>query len=228
MTRETSADGGRAAGVLDGARRQFDRWSQTYDRSWLNELVFFPGIRFCLEQILTWQAARTTARFDALDVGCGTGTFLMELSRLEWAGRLAGLDYSPEMVRRAGERAASSGLGERVQFTTGDAESPPFADGSFDVLTCANSFHHYPNQAAVVAAFRRVLRPGGLLVIVDGFRDNVVGWVIFDLAVATAERNVHHASWSEMRRHCEAAGFSDIRQQKRNVLAPLLITTARA
>lgn len=228
MTPDTGGADGRAAGVLDGARRQFDRWSQTYDRSWLNELVFFPSIRFCFEHILTWQAARSERRFDALDVGCGTGTFLMELSRIESAGRLAGLDYSPEMVRRAQEKAGSSGLGERVQFATGDAETPPFPDGSFDVLTCANSFHHYPNQPAVVAAFRRVLRPGGLLVIIDGFRDNVVGWVIFDVAVSTAERNVHHASWSEMRRYCQAAGFSDIRQEKRNVLAPLLVTTARS
>jgi SAM-dependent methyltransferase len=107
-----------------------------------------------------------------------------------------------------------------------DSERLPFADGAFDVVTCCNSFHHYPHQAAAVAGFRRVLRPGGMLVLIDGFRDNVVGWVVFDVFVERIEKHVHHASWSEVRGMIESAGFSKLDQRKLNVLAPLLVSVA--
>lgn len=108
----------------------------------------------------------------------------------------------------------------------GDSERLPFADESFDVVTCCNSFHHYPHQAAVIRGFQRVLRPGGLLVLVDGFRDNVIGWLVFDVGVALAEGKVHHAAWSDVRGMIQAAGFSTLRQRKLNVLAPLLVSVA--
>jgi ubiquinone/menaquinone biosynthesis C-methylase UbiE len=110
----------------------------------------------------------------------------------------------------------------------GDSERLPFADASFDVLTCCNSFHHYPHQPAVIREFRRVLRPGGMALLIDGFRDNVVGWVVFDVIVTLAERDVHHAPWSSVRKWFQQAGLRDIRQRKMNVLAPLLITTGFA
>ena len=84
-----------------------------------------------------------------------------------------------------------------------------------------------PHQAAVIHEFHRVLRPGGLLIMIDGFRDNVIGWVIFDVAVTLVEGHVHHAAWSEIRRMADDAGFRDLQQRKLNVLAPLLVTVAQ-
>ena len=60
----------------------------------------------------------------------------------------------------------------------------------------------------------------------DGFRDNVIGWVIFDVAVASVEKEVHHAPWTEVRDMIHAAGFTTLRQRKMNVLAPLLVNVA--
>jgi SAM-dependent methyltransferase len=137
---------------------------------------------------------------------------------------LVGLDYSPAMVRRLAGKIGTPPQGSRLHAVLGDSERLPFASESFDLVTCCHSFHHYPHQAVVVREFARVLRPGGLLVVVDGFRDNVVGWVVFDLAVSLAEREVHHASWSELRDMILAAGFATLRQRKLNVLAPLLVS----
>jgi len=212
--------------VKSAARRQFERWSRSYDRSWLNELIFFPSIRACQEEILRWQHARGPRAYRALDVGCGTGTLLTLLSRDPHAERLIGLDYSPAMIRKLADKVAESDAAGRVHGVVADSERLPFQDGSFDVVTCCNSFHHYPHQAAVIAGFRRVLRPGGMLVLIDGFRDNVIGWIVFDVGVGLAEGNVHHAPWSSVRQMAEQAGFSEIRQRKRNVLAPLLVTVA--
>lgn len=216
----------RHAEIRRSARQHFDRWADSYDRSWLGELVFFPAVRVCQEEIARWQTQRGGRPFRMLDVGCGTGALLTQMADWPAAELLVGLDYSPVMVRHLAQKIATSPYADRLHALVGDSERLPLADESLDVVTCCNSFHHYPHQAAVIREFRRILRPGGLLVLVDGFRDNVVGWVVFDVGVATIEENVHHAAWSEVRDMITAAGFATLRQRKMNVLAPLLVSVA--
>jgi len=216
----------RAAHVKRHARVHFEQWARSYDRSRLNELVFYPSIRACLEEITLWLPEHGDAPFNMLDVGCGTGTLLALASRLRQAGQLVGLDYAEAMVRRAAEKFAGLDTPVRPHVVRGDAERLPFHDRTFDVVSCCNSFHHYPRQAEAVREFRRVLRPGGVLILIDGFRDNVIGWVVFDVGVAMVEGHVHHAAWSEIKRMVHDAGFANLRQRKKNVLAPLLINTA--
>ncbi len=210
------------------AQAQFEKWALSYDRSWLNEFIFFPSIRTCQEEIRRWQQRRGATPYRMLDVGCGTGSLLGIMASDPLAELLVGLDYAGEMIRRAGEKFARSQFADKLHALRGDSERLPFGDHTFDVITCCNSFHHYPHQGAAIRGFARVLRPGGLLVLIDGFRDNVIGWVIFDVAVATVEKHVHHAPWSEVRAMIEAAGFEQVRQRKVNVLAPLLVSTAIA
>ncbi|MEW6251563.1 MAG: methyltransferase domain-containing protein [Planctomycetota bacterium] len=216
----------RHAEIRRHAQRRFDRWAVGYDRSRLNELVFFPAMRACQEEITRWQARRGAQPYRWLDVGCGTGTLLSLVAPDSAAELLVGIDYSPIMVGRFAEKIALAANGGRPHAVQADAERLPFADASFDVITCCNSFHHYPHQAAVLCGFRRLLRPGGLLVLIDGFRDNLIGWIIFDVAVAHIEGNVHHATWSQVRDMLKAAGFADLRQRKLNVLVPLLVSIA--
>ncbi len=222
------ASGGRradSAHVKREARAHFDRWALSYDRSRLNELVFFPSIRVCQAQIARWKHSHRGG-YSMLDVGCGTGTLLALQAQDAAAEQLVGLDYSPVMAARAAEKFSQSEQRGRLSALVGDSERLPFGDSSFDVITCCNSFHHYPHQAQVLLGFRRVLRRGGMLILIDGFRDNVIGWVIFDVCVAGIEGNVHHAPWSQVRAHAAQAGFSRIEQRKLNVLAPLLVTVA--
>jgi ubiquinone/menaquinone biosynthesis C-methylase UbiE len=219
------------------ARTHFDRWAVNYDRSWLSELVFNPSMRACHEEILRWQANRDSAAYRLLDVGCGTGNLLLSLAADPQAEELVGLDYSEEMVRRVAAKIGAARIeatsaepakqSDRLRVVHGDAEHLPFEDASFDVVACCNSFHHYPHQGTVIRGFHRVLRPGGLLVLIDGFRDNVVGWLVFDVAVKLVEKAVHHASWSAVRAMLTESGFSAVAQRKLNVLAPLLVSTAR-
>lgn len=225
-SRQTDPPPDRHQQVKHTARAHFDRWARSYDRSWLSELVFYPSIRACQEEIVRWQQRRGPAVYRLLDVGCGTANLLAVLAADPDAVELVGLDYSPEMVRRADAKLRSFGEADRLRVVHGDAEHLPFEKDAFDVVTCCNSFHHYPHQAAVVGEFHRVLRPGGMLIVVDGFRDNVIGWVVFDVFVALFERRVHHAAWSEVRRWTDDAGFTDVRQRKLNVLAPLLVSVA--
>ncbi len=109
-----------------------------------------------------------------------------------------------------------------------DSERLPFAPASFDLVTCANSFHHYPDQLGVVTQMRRVLRPGGAVILLDGFRDNAIGWFVFDVVVAAVEKDVHHAAWHEIDAMFQGAGLRNIRRRKYNLLFPVLVTTGDA
>ena len=223
------------ARVRGQARAEFDKWALSYDRSALNGIIFFPSIRRCLEEVTRWQSQRQGGPqpFRLLDVGCGTGTLLNLLSRDPLAERLVGLDYSPVMIRLAIEKLdarrqsaadPAQDAGAPPGFVVGDSERLPFADGTFDLVTCCNSFHHYPHQAAAVRSFCRVLRPGGRLILIDGFRDNLLGWMIFDVGVTLIEGHVHHAGWKELRGMMAGVGFREIIQRKLNVFAPLLVS----
>ena len=95
-----------------------------------------------------------------LDVGCGNGGFL-SLVRTDYR-TLAGADLAPEMIKFAKQR-----LGETVDLRVADSEHLAWDTGTFDCVTCNYSFHHYPNPGVVLLEMRRILKPGGHLVISD-------------------------------------------------------------
>jgi len=119
-------------------------------------------------------------------------------------------------------------LSDRVHLVQGDSERLPFTDNSFDLVTCSHSFHHYPNQARVVAEMHRILRPGGRLMIIDGDRDRWWGRLIFDVIVVLMEGRVKHLTGQAMARLYQAAGFAEIVQFRRGGPLPFLLTIGRA
>ncbi len=204
------------------AKAEFEAWAGTYDHSLLNHFLFQPSYRMFLEELCAWE--RTRGPFDLLDVGCGTGTFDGMLAGSGLPARITGMDYAPAMCRVGCEKATRAGAADRLSYVAGDSEHLPFADASFDVVTCSNSFHHYPHQQKVIQDVRRVLRPGGRLMLIDGFRDNVIGWVVFDVIITAVEKHVFHAPWSTIDGYYRAAGFREIRRRKFNFWFPALLT----
>ncbi|MDX6685112.1 MAG: hypothetical protein QOF26_3080 [Baekduia sp.] len=90
-----------------------------------------------------------------LDAGCGSGRTLDDLARY---GRVSGVDLSPEAVAAARRRGHDDVRVARV-------EELPFADATFDVVTCLDVVEHTPDDRATLAELRRVTRPGGLMVV---------------------------------------------------------------
>jgi ubiquinone/menaquinone biosynthesis C-methylase UbiE len=209
------------------ASRQFDAWADSYDRSLLNRFLFKPAYLVFLEELARWYQDYTRP-IDLLDVGCGTGTFEAMVSQTMLPVRVVGLDYAEPMCRVASDKARQEGVADGVSFVNGDSEHMPFDDGSFDVVTCANSFHHYPHQQAVIHDMKRVLRPGGRLMLIDGFRDNIIGWFVFDVVIAMVEKHVHHAPWTQIHEYFTEAGLTSIQRRKFNYWFPLLLTSAQS
>jgi ubiquinone/menaquinone biosynthesis C-methylase UbiE len=209
------------------ASSEFEAWAGSYDRSLLNHFLFRPSYLAFIEELVRWRGADGTP-LDLLDIGCGTGTLAAMLIGSSLPVHVVGLDFAESMAVVASQKAREAHAGDRARFVRADSEHLPFADASFDVVTCSNSFHHYPDQQACVRQMRRILRPGGRLMIIDGFRDNILGHLTYDLIIGIVEKGVHHATWSQMRRHFEAAGFADVRQRKINIFFPILMTIGAA
>lgn len=99
---------------------------------------------------------------NVLDVGCGTRAVIELLCGKHPGAHYTGLDLTPDMVAVAQAKKLTG-----CTFVGGDAEDLPFAEAGFDAVLCSNSFHHYPNPERFLAGARRVLRPGGRLILRD-------------------------------------------------------------
>jgi len=109
---------------------------------------------------------RPLTPLQVLDIGCGTGTFLGQLATSHPTHAYTGVDLSPFYVAHA--RRSLRLLGN-VSVVQANAEALPFADQSFDVVTSIYLFHELPPRVRrrVFTEMKRVLRPGGLLIVQD-------------------------------------------------------------
>jgi len=111
------------------------------------------------------------AGIELLDVATGTGATLLAVAeRLADSGRLVGVDLSPEMLERAAERVRERSL-VNVSLHLMDAEALKFADESFDCVLSSFGLSSLPDKPGALQEFRRVLRPGGRIGLLDAF-----GW----------------------------------------------------
>ncbi len=99
-----------------------------------------------------------------LDVATGTGRLPLILARnAKFDGHVIGLDASRRMLNRAQEKIATARFESFASLLHHDASELPFADGSFDVVTCLEALEFMPDPQAALAEMIRVLRHGGLL-----------------------------------------------------------------
>jgi ubiquinone/menaquinone biosynthesis C-methylase UbiE len=140
------------AGYWDGRSAGFERMQGIHNRQ--------------QKEAWTGFLARTVGEAPkaVLDVGTGTGFLALLLAGM--GHRVKALDLSPGMVEQARRNAAERGLA--AEFAVADGESLPEPDGAYDVLVNRNVLWTLPRPEQAVADWKRVLKPGGLLVVIDG------------------------------------------------------------
>ena len=142
---------------------------------------------------------------DVLDVGFGGGVGLGLVLRRLTNGRATGFDLSEEMASGARRRFASAIATGRLALARADVAAIPFADGSFDRVYSVNTVFFWPDVPAGLSEIRRVMRPGGRLVITAPSAAFMLAKIAgqWSRSGATGIRHV--------RRLAEDAGFRDVR-----------------
>jgi SAM-dependent methyltransferase len=120
------------------------------------------------------EAIDLTAGSQVLDVACGNGNAALAAARRFC--HVTGLDYVPELLEKAGERARA----ERLELTTvvGDAERLPFQDGRFDAAVSTFGVMFAPDQERAANELVRVVRPGGKIGLANWTPEGFVGQML--------------------------------------------------
>jgi len=139
----------------DAVDRSYDPVADLYDTTFADIRVRADEWKWLLKQ---QDALRDK---DVLDIGCGNGAFLSQLSGLIRSGN--GVDSSQGMIAKAVERCAGQA---NLAFETIDGPTLPYPDDSFDTVMSVLSFR-YLDWDPLVREILRVLRPGGELLVVD-------------------------------------------------------------
>jgi len=102
-----------------------------------------------------------------LDVACGAGGPALRIAATTGCS-VVGIDVHLPAVTTASSLAAQRGLAERAEFRSTDATGPlPFADASFDAVTCIDAINHFSDRPRIVAEWARLLKMGGRLLFTD-------------------------------------------------------------
>ena len=197
-----------------GPRRAFfDVWSRVYDLPPVQAAIYHPVHDAVLDELRAHPARRI------LDVGCGTGDLTARLRAELTTELVAGCDFSAGMLEQAAARTRA------VRWLQGDATRLPFTDATFEAVLSTEAFHWFPDPDAALREFRRVLGPGGRLLV-----------ALVNVRVPTTSRLVHAGSkalgqpahWptrAEMAERVRDAGFTVERQKRILRLGGLLIPT---
>ncbi len=104
------------------------------------------------------------SQHDALDVATGGGLTALAVS--PHVGHVTVTDLTPRMLEKARAFLEEQGV-TNASFQVADAEQLPFADNSFDRVTCRIAAHHFPNMSQAVREVARVLKPNGIFLLID-------------------------------------------------------------
>lgn len=118
--------------------------------------------RISHEFMLKLSGVKPTDR--VLDVATGPGFIAMLFAQK--AKEVVGVDLTPAFVAKAQASSAQRDL-RNISFREADIEQLPFAEGSFDIVTCHKALHHFPHPSAALGEVRRVLKRGGRFVLGD-------------------------------------------------------------
>jgi ubiquinone/menaquinone biosynthesis C-methylase UbiE len=146
-----------------------------------------------------------------LDVACGTGVLLKWLVEQVPGVEAYGVDASADMLEQAGAALKDQPHThlEQAEVGAGETAHLPYAPGTFDLITFTNAMHDLPEPAATLMGLKRLLAPGGQLVMEDfARREPPFPWKAFEWVLRQAEGGqVHALTLDEAQSLCEQTGL---------------------
>lgn len=145
----------------------FDRIAGTYDR--LNHVLSLNiDKRWRRKAVCTLSdISYSLSTIHCLDVAIGTADLTIEILRQGKAEHVTGIDLSRQMMAIGKQKVAKLGYSDRVTFDYGSAQQMPYADCSFDAVTCAYGVRNFADMDEGLREMHRVLRRGGELMILE-------------------------------------------------------------
>ena len=183
-------------------------------RSWAKEAPGYDKrMGFVERRVLgpthrSWACSQTTGK--TLEVAIGTG---LNLASYPADVEMVGLDLSPEMLELARQRGEE--LRRDVDLRVGDAHALPFDADFFDAVVCTYSLCNIPDPRSAVAEMKRVLRPGGRLLLVDhiGSDRRPILWIQKAMEFFTIRAEGEHMTRRSLG-HVAAEGFEVVESRR--------------
>ena len=146
---------------LQEARATWDRWADRFDDE-ADHGLRAADVRAAWSTLLSELLPH--ARASVLDVGCGTGSISVLAAELGHV--MHGIDCSPEMIRRARDKASAQGL--PIRFEVGDAANPQVGSQMYDVIVCRHVLWTLPEIPDVLRQWTELLTENGRLILIEG------------------------------------------------------------
>ena len=185
------------------SERFFDRWANSYE-----ERRISPWFQFTQHLAIDHLGLHPDSAL--LDVGCGTGYAVRVAAAMMPEGRASGIDISAVMLERARTKLEPD-IRERVEFCQANAANIPYPDATFSHLLCTNSFHHYPDPGRALQEMKRVLVPGGKLVVFENAPELSRYTWMWDRILRLVEKgHVRYYPTNELEGLIARAGFENL------------------
>ena len=151
-----------ALGKKDQVATMFNNISKNYDD--LNRVISF-GIDISWRKKVVQIVSKNNPQ-QILDIATGTGDLALMMSSLA-PEKIIGLDISEGMLSVGKEKISKAQLNDKIEMVVGDSEDIPYADNTFDAITVSFGVRNFANLDKGLGEIRRVLKPGGILVILE-------------------------------------------------------------
>lgn len=197
--------------------REYARLASRYDKRWASYINSTVG------ETLKRLHLKSSDRL--LDIGCGTGSLLKAIAAEFPTVDLVGVDLSAEMLQFARRK-----LGNSAVLIAGTARSLPLPSASFDVVVLCSAFHYFRRPKLGLLEIKRVLQPGGRIVITDWCNDYISCRLLDAFLRLFNPAHFKAYSRNQCKRLLEEAGFGDVQVERYKIswLWGLMTAKARA
>ncbi len=185
-------------------RRQYSTFASSYDRTWARYVR--DSTTLALAEFPTTPALRI------LDIGCGTGVLLRRALDADATRTGIGVDITLNMLRQASQQ-----LPNTVPLVCASGDTVPLHGARVDLVVCTSALHYMQNPMDMLREARRLLVPGGTVIVSDWCRDY---WTmrVLDRALRWVDpAHVATLRGDTLVRLMEEAGFQNIRLSRRRI-----------